>query len=124
MDHLEDGQLKDLGQALAAELRVRRQGIPALGREGLVGFSEARGGRDHAVLEPGPDAVAVGVEGGKLGFHEGGGRGQDRRHRLCVEVGIAVRQEGGQTRRRKGEVQALQGGAEGHGKAPKRRLQA
>jgi len=121
---LEDRQLQDLGQALAAELRVRRQGVPALGRKRLVGLGEARGARDHAVLEPGADPVAVAVQRRELGLCEGGRGVEDGGDGLGVQVWIPGGHQVGEAGRRKGEVEALEGRTEGHERAPGRGLRA
>ncbi len=61
--HFKHGDFEDLGQVLAAILRIGRQGVPAALRKGTIGIGEA-GSRAHlAVLELGARLVAAPVEG-------------------------------------------------------------
>ena len=62
LPHLLHGGREQPRHALAAELRVERQRVPAAVDEFLVDAGEAGRGAHHAVLQLGADLVAVAVE--------------------------------------------------------------
>ena len=111
LDHLEDGDLQGLGQALAAVTRVGRQPVPAAVRELAIGLREARGRAHLAVLEPGPGQVARPVEGRQDLRRQGPRRFEHGAHRGRVG-GRKDRRQPAEIRRR----------VEGEDQIPNRRL--
>ena len=89
-EHLVEAGEERHRQAHAAVLRRRGEADPAALGEGAVGFGEAGGGADDAVLEPRGGEVAGAAEGGEHVLGEAGGLGQHRLGGLGRRLGEAL----------------------------------
>ena len=116
MDHLEDGELHGLAEALAAVVRIGGERVPAALDELAVGVGEAGRGGDRAVLVARALRVPRAVERGQhIGGERAGGL-QHRGYRVAVQVRIGAGDQRVVADGREREGKVADGRAEGHGR--------